>query len=120
MLSPFNAALCICFLGFPGLGRVVSRYACAATSAASGVFGMMLPCLSTDRKDESRFLDMLCLFEYSRFSYLEPCRRFLLALVCNASLHALWAALLAAMADSFLCCISIFSFAGCFAYCLRA
>jgi hypothetical protein len=120
MLSPFNAALCICSLGSPGLGRVVSRYACAATSAASGVFGTMFPCSSTDRKDESRFLEMLCLSEYSRFSYLEPCRRFLLALVCDASLRALRAALLAAMADSFLCCISIFSFASYFACCLRA
>jgi hypothetical protein len=120
MLSPFNAALCICSLGSLGLGRVVRRYACATTSAASGVFGRMFPCSSTDRKDESRFLEMLRISEYSRFSYLEPCRRFLLALVCDVSLRALRAALLAAMADSFLCFISIFSFASCFAYCLRA
>jgi hypothetical protein len=120
MLSPFNAALCICSLGSPGLGRVVSRYACAATSVASGVFGRIFPCSSTDRKDESRFLEMLHFSEYSRFSYLEPCRRFLLALECDALLRALRAALLAAMADSFFCCISIFSFANCFACCLRA
>jgi hypothetical protein len=81
---------------------------------------MMFPCSSTDRKDESRFLEMLCLSEYSRFSYLEPCRRFLFALVCDASLRALRAVLLAAMADSFFYCISIFSFANCFACCLRA
>jgi hypothetical protein len=81
---------------------------------------MMFPCSSTDRKDESRFLEMLCLSEYSRFSYLEPCRRFLLALVCDALLCALRAALLPAMAESFLFCISIFSFASSFAYCLRA
>jgi hypothetical protein len=102
MFNPFNAALCICSLGSPGLGRVVSRYAWAATNAASGVFGMMFPCSSTDRKDESRFLEMLCLSEYSRLSYLEPCRRFLLALLYDALLHAFRAALLAAMAESFL------------------
>jgi hypothetical protein len=28
-------------------------YACAATSAASGIFGMMFPHSSTDKKDES-------------------------------------------------------------------
>jgi hypothetical protein len=81
---------------------------------------MMFPCSSTDRKDKSSFLEMLCLYEYSRFSYLEPCQRFLFALVCDASLRALRAALLAAMADFFLYCISIFSFANYFAYCLRA
>jgi hypothetical protein len=81
---------------------------------------MMFSCSSIDRKDESRFLEMLCLSEYSRFSYLEPYRRFLFALVCDASLRALRAALLAAMADSFLYCISIFSFANCFACCHRA
>jgi hypothetical protein len=81
---------------------------------------MIFPCSSTDRKDESRFLEMLCLSEYSRFSYLEPCRRFLLGLVCDASLRALRAALLAAMAESFLFYISIFSFASCFACCHRA
>jgi hypothetical protein len=55
MLSLFSDALCICSLGSPRLGRVVSRYACAATSAALGVFGRMFPCSSTDRKDELRF-----------------------------------------------------------------
>ena len=120
MLSPFSAALCICSLGSPGLGRVVSRYACAATSAASGVFGRMFPCSLTDRKDESRFLEILCLSEYSRLSYLEPCQRFFLALLCDASLRAFRAASLAAMAESFLFCISTFSFANCFACCLRA
>jgi hypothetical protein len=58
ILNPCNDALCICSLGSPGLGRVVYRYVCAATSAASGVFGIILPCSSTGRKDESRFLEM--------------------------------------------------------------
>jgi hypothetical protein len=120
MFSPFNAALCICSLGSPGLGQVVSRYTCAATNAASGVFGRIFPCSSTDKKDESRFFEILCLSEYSRLSYLEPCRRFFLALLYDASLRALRAASLAAMAESFLFCISDFSFANCFAYCLRA
>jgi hypothetical protein len=73
----------------PGLGRVVYIYVCAATSAASGVFGMMLPCSSTDRKDESRFLERLCLSEYSRFSNLDSCRRCLLLFVYDASLRTL-------------------------------
>jgi hypothetical protein len=81
---------------------------------------MIFSCSSTVRKDESRFLEMLCLSEYSRFSYLEPCRRFLLGFVCDASLRALRVALLAAIAESFLFCISILSFASCFACYLRA
>jgi hypothetical protein len=120
MLSPFNAALCICSLGSPGLGRVVSKYACAATNTTSGVFGRIFPCSSTDKKDESRFLEILCLSEYSRLSYLELCRRFFLALLYDVSLRAFRAASLAAMAESFLLCISIFSFANCLACCLRA
>jgi hypothetical protein len=80
---------------------------------------MIFPCSSTDRKDESRFFEMLCLSEYSRFSYLDPCQRCLL-FVYDASLRALRAASLAAMAESFLFCTSILSFANCFACCLRA
>jgi hypothetical protein len=79
----------------------------------------MFPYSSTDRKDESRFLEMLCLSEYLRFSYLDPCRRCLL-FVYDASLRALQAVSLAAMAESFLFYISILSFANCFACCLRA
>jgi hypothetical protein len=90
ILSPCSAAWCICSLGSPGLGRVVYRYVCAATSATSGVFGMMLPCSSTNRKDESRFLERHCLSECSRFSNLDPCRRCLLLFVYDASLRALW------------------------------
>jgi hypothetical protein len=73
ILNPCNTARCICSLGSPGLGRVVYRYVCAATSAASGVFGMILPCSSTDRKDESRFRERFHLSECSRFSTLDPC-----------------------------------------------
>jgi hypothetical protein len=80
----------------------------------------MFPCSSIDRKDESRFLEMLCFSEYSRFSNLDPCRRCLLLFVYDASLRALRAASLAAMAESFLFYISILSFASCFACCLRA
>jgi hypothetical protein len=120
MLTPFNAALCICSLGSPGLGRVVSKYACATTNVALGVFGRIFPCSSTDKKDESRFLEILCLSEYSKLSYLEPCRQFFLALLYDASPHAFQAASLAAMAESFLLCISTFSFANCLASCLRA
>jgi hypothetical protein len=69
------------FLYFENLG--------CYTSAASGVFGMMLPSSSTDRKDESRFLERLCLSEYSRFSNLDPCRLCFLLFVYDASLHAL-------------------------------
>jgi hypothetical protein len=73
MLNPCSAARCICSLGSPGLGRIVYRYVCAATNTASGVFGMILPCSSTDRKDDSRFLERLRLSEYSRFSTLDLC-----------------------------------------------
>jgi hypothetical protein len=90
ILNPCNAARCICSLGSPGFGRVVCRYAWATTSATSGVFGIMFPCSSTDRKDESRFLERLCLSEYLRFLNLDPCRWFLLLFVYDASLHALW------------------------------
>jgi hypothetical protein len=80
----------------------------------------MFPCSSTDKKDELRFLERLCLSEYSRFSYLDPCRRCLLPFVYDASLRALRAASLAAMAESFLFYISILSFANCFDCCLKA
>jgi hypothetical protein len=89
ILRPCSAARCIYSIGSPGLGRVVYRYVCAATSAASSIFGMMFPCSSTDRKDESRFLERLCLSECSRFSNLDPCRRCLLLFVYDASLRAL-------------------------------
>jgi hypothetical protein len=119
IFNPFSAARCICSLGSPGFGHVVCRYAWAATNAALGVFGILFPCSSTDWKDESRFFKILCLSEYSRFSYLDPCRWCLL-FVYDASLRALRAVSLAVMAESFLFCISILSFANCFAYCLRA
>jgi hypothetical protein len=70
ILNPCSAAQCICSLGHPGLGRVVYRYVCASTSAASSVFGIILPCSSTDRKDESRFLERFRLSECSRFQLL--------------------------------------------------
>jgi hypothetical protein len=53
----------MCSLGSPGFGCIVYRYVYAATSAASGVFGIMLPYSSTDRKDELRFLEGFLLFE---------------------------------------------------------
>jgi hypothetical protein len=114
ILNPCSAARCICSLGSPGLGRVVYIYVCAATSAACGVFGMILPCSSTDRKDESRFMEKLCLSECWRFSTLDPCLRCLFLFVYDASLCALWRAMLAAMAESFLFCISLLSLANCF------
>jgi hypothetical protein len=86
ILNPCSAARRICSLGSPGLGRVVYRYVCAATSAASSVFGIILPCSSTDRKDESRFLDRFCLSECSRFSTLDPCLWCLLLFVYDALL----------------------------------
>jgi hypothetical protein len=90
--KPQNVAPHIGFLlvvGSPGLGRVVYRYVCAATSAASGVFGIILPCSSTNRKDESRFLERFRLSECSRFLTLDPCLRCLLLSVYDASLCAL-------------------------------
>jgi hypothetical protein len=80
----------------------------------------MFPCSLTDRKDESWFLERLCISEYSRFSNLDPCQRCLLLFVYDASLRALRAVSLAAMAESFLFCISILSFASCFDCCLKA
>jgi hypothetical protein len=65
------------------------RYVCATTSTASGVFGMILPCSSTDRKEESRFLERFCLSDYSRFSTLDLCLRCLLLFVYDALLRAL-------------------------------
>jgi hypothetical protein len=82
----------------------------AATSAASGVFGMMLPCSSTDKKDESRFLERFLHSECSRLSIRGPCLLCLLLFVCDALLHALCIALLAAPTDSLLFHISLFSF----------
>jgi hypothetical protein len=73
ILNPCSLARCICSLGSPGLGRVVYRYVCAATAAASGVFGIILLCSSTDRKDELRFLERFCLSECLRFSTLDQC-----------------------------------------------
>jgi hypothetical protein len=87
--NPCSAARCICSLGSPGLGRVVYRYVCAATSAASGVFGIILTCSSADRKDELRFLERFHLSECLRFSTLDPCLRCLLLSVYDALLRAL-------------------------------
>jgi hypothetical protein len=105
----------MCSLGSPGFGCVVNIYACAATSAASGVFGMMLPCSSTDKKDESRFLEGFLISECSRFSTREPCLLCLLLFVCDALLRALCIALLAALTDSLLFLILLLSFASCLA-----
>jgi hypothetical protein len=41
--------------GSLGSGCVVNWYACAATRAASGVSGMILPAPSTVKNDEMRF-----------------------------------------------------------------
>jgi hypothetical protein len=109
-LNPCSIARCMCSLGSHGVVRVVYRYAYASTSAASGVFGMMLPRLSTDKKDESRFL----LSEYSRLSTCEPCLLCVLLFVCDALLRASWMALLAALTDSRLLLISLLSFSSCF------
>jgi hypothetical protein len=68
---------------------VVYRYVCAATSAVSGVFGIILPCSSTDRKDESRFLERFRLFKCSRFLTLDLCLWCLLLSVYDALLRAL-------------------------------
>jgi hypothetical protein len=105
----------MCSLGSPGLGLIVYRYACAATSATSGVFGMMLPCSLTDEKDESRFLERFHLSECSRFLTREPCLLCLLLFVCDALLRASCIALLIALTDSLLFLISLFSFASCLA-----
>jgi hypothetical protein len=90
----------------------VYRYVCAATSAASCIFGMMFPCSLIDRKDESRFLERFRLSKCSRFSTLDPCLLCLLLFVYDALLRASWKALLAASAESFLFCISLLSLAG--------
>jgi hypothetical protein len=114
ILNPCNAARCICSLGSPRLGHVVYRYVCAATSAASGVFGMMLPYSSTDRKYELRFLEMFRISVYSRFSTLNPCVRCLLLFVYDALLRSARKATLAAIAESLLLCISLLSLSSCF------
>jgi hypothetical protein len=101
------AMLCMCSLGSPGFGCVVYRYACAATSAASGAFGMMLPFSSTDKKDESRFLERFLLSECSRFCTHKPCLLCLLLFVYDALLRALCIALLAALTDSLIFLISL-------------
>jgi hypothetical protein len=85
---------------------VVYRYVCAATTAASGVFGMMLPRLSTDKKEESRFL----LSECSRLSTREPCLLCLPLFVCDTLLRASWKALLAALTESPFPNFTFFSF----------
>jgi hypothetical protein len=105
----------MCSLGSPRFGCVVNRYACASTSAALGVFGMMLPCSSTDKKDESRFLERFLLSECSRFSTRKPCLLFLLLFVYDALLRASYIALLVALTDSLLFLISLLSFASCLA-----
>jgi hypothetical protein len=112
-LNPCSVARCMCSLGSPGFGCVVYRYVCAATSAASGVFGIMLPCSSTDRKDESRFLERFLLSELSRFSTHEPCLLCLLLFVYDALLHASRRVALPAIAESFHLLISLLSFASC-------
>jgi hypothetical protein len=96
----------MCSLGSPVVGCVVYRYACAATSVASGVFRVMLPRSSTDKKDESRFLERFLLSEYSRLSTRERCLLCLPLFVCNALLRASWMALLATLTNSRLLLIS--------------
>jgi hypothetical protein len=104
----------MCSLGSPGVGCVVYGYACAAISAALGVFGMMLSRSSTDKKHESRFHERFVLFEYSRLSTHDPCLLCLMLFVCDALLRATWMALLATLTDSFLFLISLLSFSSCF------
>jgi hypothetical protein len=70
-------------------------------------FGMMLPCSSTDKKDESRFLERFRLSECSRFSTREPHLLCLLLFVCDALLCASCIAALAAIVESLLFLISI-------------
>jgi hypothetical protein len=57
-------------------------------SAALGVFGMILPRSSTDKKDESRFVERFLLSECSRLSTREPCLLCLPLFVCDALLRA--------------------------------
>jgi hypothetical protein len=101
-LKPCSAARCMCSLGSPGFGCVVYRYVCAAMSAASGVFGMILRCSSTDRKDKLRFLERFLLSECSRLLIHEPCLLCLLLFVCDALLCASCRAALATIAESLL------------------
>jgi hypothetical protein len=110
ILNPCSLARCICSLGSPGLGRVVYRYVCAATAAASGVFGIILLCSSTDRKDELRFLESFCLSECLRFSTLDQCLWCLLLFVYDALLHSTRKAVLASIAEALLFRISLLSF----------
>jgi hypothetical protein len=112
-LNPCNSAPCMCSLGSPGVGCVVYRYVCAATSAASGVFGMILPRSSTDKKDESRFLERFLLSECSRLLTHEPCLLYLSLFVCDALLRASCIALLAALTDSRLFIILLLSLSSC-------
>jgi hypothetical protein len=98
-------------LGSPGFGYVVYRYVCATTSATSDVFGMMLHCSSTNRKDESRFLERFCLSECLRCSTRELSLLCLLLFICDALLCTSCRGALAAIAESLLFCISLLSFA---------
>jgi hypothetical protein len=104
----------MCSLVSPGVGFVVYRYACAATSATPGVFGMILPRSSTDKKDESRFLERFLLSECSRLSTHEPCLLYLSLFVCDALLRASWMAVLAVLTHSRLLLILLISFSSCF------
>jgi hypothetical protein len=101
----------MCSLGSPRFGYVIYIYVCAATSDASGVFGMMLPCSSTNKKDESRFLERFRLSECSIFSTRELYLLCLLLFVCDALLRTSCIAALAAIAESLLFLISLLSFA---------
>jgi hypothetical protein len=92
----------MCSLGSPGFGCVVYRIVCVAMSAASGVFGMMFPCSSTDKKDDSRILERYRLSECSIFSTHDSCLLCLPLFVCDALLCASCIALLAALTDSLL------------------
>jgi hypothetical protein len=102
-LRHYRAALCMSARGSWGAGRVVSKYACASTSAASGVLGLMLFASSTAKKEDSRFHVRCCLSACPRFSTREPCLWYLPSLVCDALLRASLFALLVVLADS-LCC----------------
>jgi hypothetical protein len=75
---------------------------------------MMLSRSSTDKKDESRFLERFLLSEYSRLLTREPYLLCLLLFVCSALLRASWMALLAALTDSRLLLILLLSFSSCF------
>jgi hypothetical protein len=69
---PVRVASCISAHGSSAAGCVVSRYVWATMSAASWVFGIMLPCTSTDINDKLRFHVKLLLSPWSTLLNWEP------------------------------------------------